>query len=225
MQPDLQGLEISKGELKHLTGVEADEIFRPASIATAQKRVTFLLQEFLIGVSLTPLAVGFLYIFIIVPILKGSVAAAIACLILTPIVIILLRWYWRSRNSPQTLIALLEEIDRYHAVLKAIDISDQIEAAGSAEATLRDRNTVIEALQLTRSDLIRALRAERILRENKDFIATNPELFANNLTAIRALQIGNQASEYGQFLDRALQIGIGVQAEMRKLQSQHSSET
>ncbi len=225
MQPDLQELEISKGELKHLTGVEIDEIFRPASIATAQKRLSFLLQEVLTGIILTPLAVGFLYIFIIVPLLKSSVAAAIACLILTPIAIILLRWYWRSRNSPQTLTALLDEIDRYRAVLKAIDISDQIEAAGSAEAILRDRNTVIEALQLTRSDLIRALRTERILRENKDFIATNPELFANNLTAIRALQVTNQASEYGQFLDRALQIGIGVQAEMRKLQSQHSRET
>ena len=225
MRPDLQGLEISKGELKHLSGVDTDDLFRPASLQNAQTRFSFFLQELFIGLAITPIAVGFLYTFIIGPLIGVSVPAAIACLVLTPVATVIIRWFWLKRNSPHTLLSLLDEVDRYHAVIKAIDISDQIQDAGSAETAIRDRTTALEALQLTRADLIRALRTERILRENKDFLATNPEMFVTNLTALSALQVSDRASEYGQFLDRALQIGTGIQAEMRKLQSSRSDKT
>lgn len=225
MRPDLQGLEISKGELKHLSGVDTEDLARPARLKNTPALLNFLFQEMLIGLALTPIAVGFLQTFIISPIFGVSLPIAIACLIISPITIVLIRWLWVKRNSPHTLIALLEEVDRYHAVIKAIDISDQIEAAGSLEATLKDRHTVIEALHLTRTDLSRALRTEKVLRDNKDFIATNPDLFVSNLTAISALQVSNQASEYGQFLNQALQIGLSIQSEMRKLQSQRTNDT
>jgi hypothetical protein len=225
VRPDLQGLEISKGELKHLSGVDTDDLFRPASLQNAQTRFSFFLQELFIGLAITPIAVGFLYTFIIGPLIGVSVPAAIACLVLTPVATVIIRWFWLQRNSPHTLLSLLDEVDRYHAVIKAIDISDQIQDAGSAETAIRDRTTAIEALQLTRADLIRALRTERILRENKDFLATNPEMVVTNFTALSALQVSDRASEYGQFLDRALQIGTGIQAEMRKLQSSRSDKT
>lgn len=225
MQADLEGLEISKGELKHLSGVDTEDISRPVSLQNAKTQFSYLFQEFLIGLALTPIVVGFLYVFIIGPIIGGSLTVAIASLILTPIAIVLLRWFWLQRHSPHTLISLLDEVDRYHAVLKTIDINDRLEAAGSLETTISDRYTVIEALKLTRSDLIRAIKTERILRDNKDFIATNPELFANNLTALRALQVSDRGSEYGQFLNQALQIGIDIQAEMRKLRSSRSNQT
>lgn len=223
MQPDLQALEISKGELKHLSGIDIEDLIRPASLKNTSARFNFLFQEILTGIALTPIVVGFLYIFIIGPAMGASVPVAIACLVLVPIIIVFIRWFWLKHNTPQTLIALLDEIDQYHAVIKAIDISDHIEAAGSLDSSLNDRHTVIEALQLTRSDLIRALKIERVLRDNKDFIATNPELLINNLTAIRALQVSNQASEYNQFLKQALEINLSIQTEMRKLQSQHSN--
>jgi hypothetical protein len=225
VRQDLQGLEISKGELKHLTGVDTEDLFRPASLKNAQTRFSFFFQELFIGLAITPIVVGFLYTFIIMPLIGVSVPAAIACLVLTPIATVIIRWFWLKRNSPQTLLSLLDEVDRYHAVIKAIDISDQIQDAGSAETAIRDRTTALQALQLTRSDLIRALRTERIFRENKDFMATNPEIFVTNLTALSALQVSDRGSEYGQFLDRALQIGTGIQAEMRKLQSSHSDQT
>jgi hypothetical protein len=92
---------------------------------------------------------------------------------------------------------LVKEVDRYNAVIKAVNINDQLEEA----------------------DLVRALKTERILRENKKFIAKNPQLFTTNLTALTALQVSDQASEYGRVLDQALQIAVGVQEEMRKLQN------
>lgn len=139
-----------------------------------------------------------------------------------PISVIAGRWFWLRSNSPKLLVNLLDDVDRYHAVLQAIDISDRLETAGSSGGVLTDRTQVIAALQLTREDLIRALMSERILRENKNLIAANPELFTNNLRALEAMQVNTQAGEYGRLLNEALQIGLSVQEEMRKLQHQRS---
>jgi hypothetical protein len=114
---------------------------------------------------------------------------------------------------------LLDEVDRYNAVIKAIHINDQLEAAGTTEMSLSDRQKVIEALTLTREDLLKALRAERILRDNKNFLISNPELLATNLRTLQTLQVHDRASEYGRLLNEALQIATGVQEEMAKLQN------
>jgi len=114
---------------------------------------------------------------------------------------------------------LVNEVDRYSAVIKAVDINDQLEEAGNPGVGLSDREKVIQALGIMKADLVRALKTERILRENKKFIAKHPQLFTSNLTALTALQLSDRASEYGRVLDQALQIAVGVQEEMRKLQN------
>jgi hypothetical protein len=114
---------------------------------------------------------------------------------------------------------LVNEVDRYSAVIKAVDINDQLEEAGNPGVGLSDREKVIQALGIMKADLVRALKTERILRENKKFIAKHPQLFTSNLTALTALQLSDRASEYGRVLDQALQIAVGVQEDMRKLQN------
>jgi hypothetical protein len=116
---------------------------------------------------------------------------------------------------------LVKEVDRYSAVIRAVDINDQLEEAGNPGVGLSDREKVIQALGIMKADLVRALKTERILRENKKFIAKHPQLFTTNLTALTALQLSDRASEYGRVLDQALQIAVGVQEEMRKLQNRH----
>lgn len=219
VQPDIAGLEITKGELKRLIGADPDDVFRPSILRNAQKRWSFFLNEILIGLALTPIIVGSLYTFIIFPILGSSIPTAIALLIIVPILVAAGRWFLSQKNRSKLLVNLLDELDKYHAVLNAIHINDQLEAAGTAGTSLSDRAKVIEGLQLTRDDLVRAFKTERILRENKQLISTNPELFANNLRTLQAMQLSsNQASEYGRLLNDALQIAVEVQAEMRKLQ-------
>ncbi len=114
---------------------------------------------------------------------------------------------------------LVKEVDRYNAVIKAVNINDQLEEAGNQGVGLSHRDRVIQALGVMKTDLVRALKTERILRENKKFIAKNPQLFTTNLTVLTALQVSDQASEYGRVLDQALQIAVGVQEEMRKLEN------
>lgn len=228
MQPDLQSLEISPGELRHLSGVDSTEVFRPSILHNPKQRWSFLFQEFLLSLALTPIIVGLLHVFVILPLIGGSLPATLVTIVSVPITIVAARWFWLQRNSPTALCGLLDEVDRYNAVIKAIHINDQLEAAGTRETSLSDsvallpkadRQKVIEALTLTKEDLVRGLRAERVLRENQSFLIGNPELLATNLRTLQTLQVNDRASEYGRLLNEALQIAAGVQEEMTKLQN------
>jgi hypothetical protein len=119
-----------------------------------------------------------------------------------------------------SLQVLLNDVERFNTVIKVIDINDQIEAAGNLEVSIKERHKVIEALKLTRKDLVRALRTEKILRENKHFILGNSELFANNLAALASMEVTQEAAEHSKLLNEALEIALDVQYQMKKLQGQ-----
>ncbi|MBL1202729.1 MAG: hypothetical protein FWK04_27585 [Nostoc sp. GBBB01] len=217
MQPDLIGLEISKGELRRLTGFDPEDVFRPSVLRDRKKRLGFLINEILVTLALTPIIVGFIYAFVILPTIGSSIKFGILLLILVPIPILVGRALWRQLSFPEGLTILLDEVDKYHDLIKAIDINDQLAASGNLESSVQDRDRVTAALQLIREDLVRALKTERILRDNKNLLANNQELFINNLASLQALQVSTQAGEYAQLLNQSLQIAIDVQAEIRKL--------
>lgn len=226
MRPDLQGLEITRGELRKLSGVEVGQVFRRSLMRDAEGRSQFFLRQIPeIFLSALVSLSGFIFSFS-----QGShrlalswstnlvfLAATGSALLLA----ILIQCLRVRKSSTRALIGLLDEVDCYNAILRAIDINDQIEEAGNPAVALTDRRKVTAALKLARVDLVRALKTERILRENKHFIARNPDLFANNLTALTALQLSDRVSEQGRFLDEALQIAVSVQEEMRELQNRH----
>jgi len=219
VQPDLIGLEISKGELRRLTGFDPENVFRPSIMADREKRLGFLINEGLVALALTPIIVGGIYAFIILPIIGSSIKIGILLLILVPIAVLIGRSLWRRFTCPQGLTILLDEVDKYHSVINAIDINDQLATPGNVQSSINDRDQVISALQLIREDLVRALKTERILRDNKKLLANNQELFVNNLAHLQAFQLSSQAGEYAQFLNQSLQIALDVQAEISKLQS------
>jgi hypothetical protein len=218
VQPDLLGLEISQGELRRLTGFDPDDVFRPSILQNSQKRRMFWLNESLIVIALTPLIAVGLHLFMIRPLIGASVITSIILIIIVALAVILGRWLWRNKTCPKTLTMLLDEVDKYHAVIKAIDINDQLETTGHPNISLTDREKVISALQLIREDLVRALRCERILRDNKELLANHQQLLVNNLASLQALEVNDSTTQYSQLLNQSLQIAIEVQAEMRKLQ-------
>ncbi|MBD1936275.1 hypothetical protein [Microcoleus sp. FACHB-68] len=215
MRPDLQGLEISKGELKRLCGVGSSQVLRPP---TAAKFLSEISQSLLISLLMGISGIFLNYIF---P--EHLISLVFIYFSATTGLIISDIQKFKFSNKNKNLIHLFDDVERYNDVIRAIDINDQIEAAGNPEVYLKDRENVIAALELTREDLVRALRTERILRQHKHFISRNPELFANNLTALAALQVSDKASEHGRLLNEALQIAVSAQAEMRKLQDRRIS--
>jgi hypothetical protein len=213
MQTDLQGLEITKGELKHCSGVSIDAVFRPPTLQKFSSEIikTFLIIG-LIGFSCWILIQGFPEQLLVLITLHGLAAISLLVNDFKKI-----NFSKKNRN----LVRIFEDITRYNSLIKAIDINDQIEAVGNSGVRLKNREQVIQALRLTREDIIRALKTERILRENENFIKLNSQLFENNLMALTALQVSDEASEHGRLLNEALQIVVDVQEEMRKLQNQH----
>lgn len=221
MQPDLLGLEFSKGELRRLTGVAPDNVFRASIFQNSKKRLKFLSNEILIWFTISTIIIGLIYTFIVLFNIGSPTKSAIALLILVPSVVAVGRWLWRKKTCPKRLKNLLDDVDKYHAVIEVIDSNDSVDAE-RAELNSNNRILLIEALQLTREDLVKALKAERSLRNNNSSIA--PELFNNNLQELTAMQASNQASEYGQILNEVLQINISIQQEMRRLQGKRSNK-
>ncbi|BAZ13626.1 hypothetical protein NIES4071_54650 [Calothrix sp. NIES-4071] len=238
MQHDLKGLEISQKELQQLTNLPVNEEL--VLVVNKFKQVVNKFFErargpeaataYFLGIS----SVVFSYLILgalgslLMPWLP--VPSGILAILLLGIsgasAQYILYFIWKQRNKivqaniTPSLKILLSDVERYNNVIKAIHINDEIEAAGNVNVGIKERNKVLDALSLTRADLIRAVKTERILRENKNFIIGNSELFANNLPTLSALQVSEQATEHGRLLNEALQIALDVQLEMKRLQSQ-----
>lgn len=148
MQPDLIGLEISKGELRRLTGFDPEDVFRPSVLRDSKKRLGFFINEMLVTLALTPIIVGFIYAFIILPTIGSSIRLGILLLILVPMPILVGRWLWRQLTCPEGLTILLDEVDKYHDVVAAIDINDQLAASGNVESSFHDRDQVTATLAM-----------------------------------------------------------------------------
>ena len=207
MRQDLQELEITKRELTRLTGVEPERLTRTIN----NSKIVMLLS----GIVVVP---AFLYILLLLFGFRenGSdslgdflIFVGIFCLsIFIPSL-----FDFITASSKQT--KFIAKVERYNQIILNINTLDQLEAVGNP-IKLNARERVIEALKINRADLIRALETERILKENPKF---RPEVFNLDLTELRSLQGSEQATEYGRFFDEALQISIGVQEEMRKIES------
>ncbi|MCJ2543486.1 hypothetical protein [Thermostichus vulcanus] len=238
MRPDLKGLRISSAQVESLTQVPVGWLYRPRSVRGAWSWLRSFtafwdsLRLLLVLDLLCRLVVwnGSLLTLlgrILIPGLRSVTWGSLALEWGIFVVLAALHqafWMVRSRRMP-LLLNLLEEVDRYNNLIQAIQINDELEEAGNGTVQLTQRAQVIEGLKLTRADLVRALKTERILRQNQAFIDSQSELFASNLATLTALQVSEQASEQGRLLDAALQIALDVRSEMQKLQERTSRKT
>lgn len=239
MRDDLVGLEISNQELEKLTNLPVKNeliiitkylnIWRKSLInkITGSEGATVVF----IGTSASVFA--YILFDVIVKTLAGWITIPSWLLLLFVNIwfggivqsLLYLMWKFKSNFLKQrmtnSLRILMHDVERYNSMIKAIDINDQIEAAGNPDVAIQQRERVIEALNITKLDLVRALKTERILRENKNFILSNSDLFSQNLATLTSMQVTEQATEHGRMLNEALQIALDVQYEMGRLQNQH----
>jgi hypothetical protein len=227
VRDDLQGLDISHDQLQDATNLPVDnkliiitDIIQQFSIKLLKKAqkteiatVVFAGSAISVCTYLLVKLSSLLSLIIFILWTSGSIQ-----------ILLYLLWKGKSKflkqNMTNSLRILLNDVERYNSVIKAIDINDQIEDVGNLGVSIQEREKVLLALELTRNDLIRALKTERILRENKSFIITNSDLFTNNLATLASMQITEEATEHGKLLNEALQISLDVQREMKNLQSQ-----
>jgi hypothetical protein len=119
--------------------------------------------------------------------------------------------------KPTLLGSLLDEVDRYNQtaqeLVSHIQVIDQLAKAGNP-VTIKDRDKIIGAFKNMRSDLIRALKTEKIFRDNPDF---NPERFSIDFMPFTTLEFDEQAKDYERLVNEAIEIGSRVQEEMKSL--------
>ena len=132
--------------------------------------------------------------------------------IVNKLIYILGKLYTRRKFS--NLLELFKEVGKYNKIVQDLYVLDQLDEADNP-VQINDRESVIEALKITRNGLVRALKTERILRENPTF---SPQHFNLDLTSLQAEKTMVKAIEYAELLDNAVQVGVSVQKEMRKLQ-------
>ncbi|TAE61237.1 MAG: hypothetical protein EAZ76_09370 [Nostocales cyanobacterium] len=238
MRDDLVGLEITDQELERLTNlpvkneliiitkylhiwrdlliakIKGSEVATVIFVGSSGGLIIYILLSVIMKIFFSWIDLPPAFLLIFLSIWLGGVIQSL----------LYLNWRVKSKflkeKMTNSLGILLQDVERYNTMIKAIDINDQIEAAGNLEVAIQNRPRVIEALNITRLELVRALKTERILRENKNFILSNSELFSQNLATLTSMQVTEQATEHGRILNEALQIALDVQYEMGKLQNQ-----
>lgn len=226
---DLRGLKLTPAQVESLSNVNVTALFQPPDDADLRTWLRSFRVFWRSTLGLMLLSGAFRILFHLSPAVVllrslGIVAVDVGLptlgldlgLICSLAAVHQVFWIQRTRGL-RVLMRLMAEVERYNSLVKAVEINDQLEEAGNPGMDLSHRQQVLEGLSLTREDLVRAFKTERILRENRQFIATNTQLFTDNLAALTSLQVREQASEQGRLLNEALQIAVEVQQEMRGL--------
>ncbi|BAY99047.1 hypothetical protein NIES37_30260 [Tolypothrix tenuis PCC 7101] len=218
MENELQELLLSKKELKELTG-----IFNDNNLPIFQKFVNFIKNILIfIGVFITLKFICYIFFYEEDAEFFSFVIALIIGLLWIISAYIkhhkfIINNFNGQNQINEQLNNLLKEVEKYNSLIKNITVIQELQNIGH-NVSLDNKSNIIEAIKITRNDLIRALKTERILRENPSF---KPEEFSINLDSIRALQTAEQADEYGRLFNDALQVAMSVQEEMKKLQSKY----
>jgi hypothetical protein len=235
MSLELKDLKLTDRELERLTGWDVGPLFVGGVFGGIYRPSALRKPKLLASFCLTQLLVFLLTIALMLPISLAlsrnsadginQLPRMVEFLGLTVGLALLVMVGWngymmfRGRRL-KSLMHLLDAVDRYHEVVDAIAMLDQLEAAGNPEVSLSNRAEVLAALGLTRDSLVAGMVTERTLRENRGLLARQQAMLSSieaNLVTLRTLEMKHQANEYGQVLNAALQIGLNVQQEMQKL--------
>ncbi len=224
MEADLQALRITHDELDQLTGLDVGAVFmggiiRPSVWQSRRQMCSLLITEclvlgtiFIVCAGLGLVLVRNLPGFSQFGLLLLGIAAAIA--------LGAVAWHvyqWRQSKAFITLARLLDECDRHNDIIQALQVMAELDAAQVNAVEVSPHGEMLVALQATRDSLVSALMTENILRRHRALMQRRQELFSaieTNLATLQALQVNHQASEYRQFLQEALNIGLAVQQEM-----------
>ena len=122
-----------------------------------------------------------------------------------------------SDSKLETLRDLLSEVERYNQVAGNLIINlsaiDQLNDAG-APVSVNNRQQVLTAIKSMKNDLLRALKIERIFRQNPKI---NPDSLELDFTPILAIELSNRAVHYSNEVNELVSIGISVQNEINSL--------
>jgi len=206
---NITNLKVSDGELKNITGVNVADI--------GMEYIGTVIAG-IIGGTMLLVPVGFLTA-LLLRILPGLEVGFWLTIKTAAVLSYLPVMWWGIRNIRKSghirkrLKPLLQEVKNYNQLVSHINTIDQLAKAGNP-VQVEDRETVVKGIQTMREQLVRALKTERILRENPGFQSSE---FSLDLAPLYVLEVQQQATEYHNVLQNTLQIGRNVQQEVVNL--------
>lgn len=249
LSPDWQALFLSPNEFQTLTGVafqDAQQLCRAAYTSRGLPRrrswrnrlLKYLwnglwfsiLWAILLGIVVIPIAIGGFYLarllgwvlgFNVVTLLQWSIGF---CFVTG---IPMSGWFSydeeQKANQLRSLLPLTQEVEKFNRLVRAADVNEQLgKATGKADESV-DRSQMIETLSHLRSDIEKALKVERVLRENQDVVTAQVDEIEGATVGNYAQLMADQAIEYRQVLDEALKLGDRVRIELKTLHDRHGA--
>ena len=215
MRSELQNLEITTGELKHLSGLGMNQVYRPATGRKfAQEGFKTSITLILILISYGILAAVFERHHPLLMIIHAIAAAGVIFDDLYKIGVTV-------KNSD--LVKIFDEVERYNAIVRTLILYDDLERAGNSNVKIDRQEQILTALNWIRADLIRALKTERILRKNRRFIAKHQELLETDFNTLIAPFDADETTEPGRLLRESLQLARDVHQQLQQLQDKQST--
>jgi hypothetical protein len=219
MSADWQNLRLSSREIEQWSGLEVGDRWVGGILLGIYRFAK--LQHLLdwVGWGLFELATASLLFVFTLPIGLGMVRIIPSTRIMVMTMgvstlggmVVLYGYRWGKGRSLQTLLHLLEEIDRFHEVLGAIAVVKQL-AIAQGKASPAEH---LETLQLTRDCLITGLKTERILREKRNWMMQDGAIhLEQSLALLKTLDLQTQADEYAEILQQSVAIAERVQQEL-----------
>jgi hypothetical protein len=117
-------------------------------------------------------------------------------------------------STSPTLKSLLQEIESYNLIIK--ELLQRIQYAEREHPGQpidpKDKEKLLQAFKVIRTDLLYALQIERKARENPYF---RLDLFCVNCALLQEMQINQAVAHCQSLIDEALNMGIRVQDTMK----------
>ena len=228
MHPDLATLKLSDRDIEHLSGLEVNELWVGGLCGGVDRVPKITTLKWCLWFGFTELAVIALVHMFTVPLGLAVIRQAsdlnqprvkvlFLGVTLGITLITMIGWHgyrWHRARLLRPLLHLLHELDRFHQVLTAVDALDRLAAISHSPLGVTDRAAVLDALQLTRDNLVAGLITEKILRSRGGGQVHQADLRSHieqNLAVLSAMEIQDQAQEYNRLINEALEIGIIVQ--------------
>jgi hypothetical protein len=224
---DLDTLQISPRELEQLCGIEVSDrfmggliggVYRFSKLRSIVEWMSLLFFEGAIAALLTMISLPLgIWAVKTISLSQPAVINQIMALIVggTAGIGLLLwnGWMLYRGRSLRGLMHLLDEVDRFHGVILAVQVLQQLQPTQTPQSA----QDMANSLQVTRDCLVAGLRTERVLREQGQFLSRLEDGFTqvdHYLTTLQTLELQDQANEYARLLQQTLTIGQTVREQL-----------
>ena len=160
--------------------------------------------------------------------LHGFIGILVVSIISSAALLLFLNYYlWLRAKNLKSLTIILDKINQYNQLINNLQIITQINHLNytdfsNSKNELEISSEIKTALGLTKVSLIKSIEIEKIINLTQQITSDHYQLFANledNLIQFLSLPNNHDYSEYQQLLIEAIQIGLSVHQEVRKIQN------